>query len=184
MWELIIGSIIVAILIFMAMEPVGNFIRKDAKTFIFGADIKENGTSANVRDLGPAKTREDCERLCEASWCKAYTWFNGRCYGLSSVPAEASDDELAMSGVKRAPIENFTVDEVREKINSGVKTVSNTLQRRLGMQSAAESGPAPGSAVSAAAKANDGRPGLALGRVDANCNAALVENYVGWGDNM
>lgn len=141
MWPLI-GLIVVAILVLMYAKPVGNFVHHNAKSFVAGFVAKPNGTSANVRDLGPAATQEECERLCADAWCKAYTWVNGRCYGLSSVGTE-TDDATAMSGVKTEPAtksEEFSVDEMKQQVNQGVMTFSNTLQRRLGMGS---SGAAP-----------------------------------------
>lgn len=137
MWPLIAG-IIVIIVILIAVLPDGKFKQLNGITLLGDrSNLPTNGkTTANIRDLGSMETRADCERACADAWCKAYTWIAGKCYGLSSVPAETAE-EGAMSGVKletdASDAESFTIDQLRDITTSGVSTVSNTLMRRIGM---------------------------------------------------
>lgn len=161
MYGIIIGIIIVVILILAAkryrapkpvvtVPAVPTWKREDNMDYTGGNVTPEgNGADGNVKYIGTYDTQDVCESNCGGNaWCKAYTWYDGnggalanQCFGMSSIPNKAANGG-AFSGqlmTTGQPTEHFDVRPLwgRAKMTAG--TFSNTLQRRLGMGSAAAS---------------------------------------------
>jgi hypothetical protein len=164
---LLIAGIVVAtiVVIFAVMKnrKSTQWTREDNVSYVSGyVTPNGDGADANVRYIGLFASRDECEAKCATlPWVKAYTWFDptvenieygGQCYGMSSIPRKTAMPG-AQSGMRvikpAAPkptdttvkTDNFTPNLIPIPAHFVAKppTFSNTIQRRLGMESAGAS---------------------------------------------
>lgn len=134
----LIGSIIILIIlmifVYVYWDQKPKFIRENAMNYVYGlVQPKTNSADGNVTYYGDYDTQDMCENTCGTMpGCKAYTWhdntgdnpFAKQCFGLGVVGKKVSEPNH-FSGYMTASANPFT-------------TFSNTLQRRLGMDSAGD----------------------------------------------
>lgn len=147
---MLIGLLIVAviaIIYFVATRKTGGssvgWRRVDYINYAGDLSGTNNGSlDGNVRYLGSFGDLAGCEKICgDDAWCKGYTWIDktaaatdGQCYGVSNVKPASTLDKRFHSGYRS---EGFSVTHPR--VDQDPK-YSNTLLRRQGMGSAADSG--------------------------------------------
>ena len=140
MIEYLIGSaIILIILIIIAYaywKHKPTFMRENAMSYIYGTvNPQSNSADGNVTYLGSYNTQDLCESACAASPnCKGYTWcdstngsYANQCYGLANLGA-------------KTPQANIFSGYVTNESFKPLAAFSNTLQRRLGMGGAGDTG--------------------------------------------
>lgn len=139
---LILGAVLAGALV-GAGPAKAKFTRENATNYVYGmVNPKSNSSDGNVKYLGDFTAQDGCESACgDQTWCNGYTWHDGnggdyanQCFGLATLGSKTPQDGH-WSGSKA---ESFNVRPLATRAKANAVTFSNTLQRRLGMSSAAE----------------------------------------------
>jgi hypothetical protein len=102
----------------------------------------KGSADGNIKYLGTYGAVDGCATKCKSDTsCKAYTWvdstnvngYANQCWGMGSVPIRYTDAQVTSGELA----EGFTPGDFVTAAKASAATFSNTLQRRMGMETAA-----------------------------------------------